>query len=328
MNLSPKLKWILTAAFIAAATLAWIILQPNHDPQRLPDGSVLVLDDLQFGTNIHFERTQALSLTGLFSRILPADAIHWVNDKFWAEWGGTRYESVKDPFLVVQFRLRLANETTNFLASAEPDTVRWNIAGDNGVQYVGRFDGFKGHDGEFTYAFLSAFPRSSKHLQIKLEKLSSDNRTWEKVAEFTTPNPGSATKQDWQPSTTPITLTRGKMEFTLERVTTERAIARRELSLAEGGHDTVSHPIQWCAAHQLECIRHLGRGRNGEHRPARESGSDLRMENQGRFLCAHEFPGHISAHTALSGSTSPTDFDQSCRYQLNDQDKLGFPWRY
>lgn len=168
--------------------------------QRLPDGSVLVLNKVFFGEKHEF--------------------VH----------GGKKFDwnTPGQKYLVVEFGVTGENAASNSLVKpAFYRQFRCVIHGETGIDYAEEFwpRGFQKYpDGFFNYVETSSFPRDSKWLWFRVEKSATNNPfgSWQTVAVFKVPNPARPTNYPWVASPTPITNTIGGMSFVLGEVTVEQ----------------------------------------------------------------------------------------------------------
>jgi RNA polymerase sigma factor (sigma-70 family) len=166
--------------------------------QRLPDGSMLVLNQVLYGNPHGFDSMGR-------RRYLPGRGAGMLALELKVEGANTKGGSLVTPAFFRQYRCQLLGETG--IASVEESPMRFNeIAND----YYG-------------YVATSSFPRDSHWLRLRVEKRSDFKRynDWQTVAEFKFPNPVSAANHPWKAGSTPVTNQVGNTELVLGEVTVQ-----------------------------------------------------------------------------------------------------------
>lgn len=192
---------ILTAvAVLAVAGTTTVVVEKNTEilRQRLPNGSLLALNRLSYGTNHVF--------------------VHGTNTINWYSAGN---------FLVVEFKL--VNGTTNdpLVKPAFYRQYRCVIHDEQGIEFVEEFASASGFaqysDGIFGYILSTMFPRDSHWLWFRIEKSEARRpyHSWSTVAEFKIKNPATPKQQAWIATSTPATNTIDSMQFVLGNVTVQ-----------------------------------------------------------------------------------------------------------
>ena len=164
--------------------------------QRLPDGSLLTINQVSFGDKHQF--------------------VHSERKNVWS-WPG----------LVVEFKLVGNNLRNNPLVSpAFYRQFRCIIRGEHGIEYVEEFepDNFKADAGAYySYIETSIFPRDSRWLWFQIEKRDDQERydSWQTEAEFKIKNPATSQNLKWTANPTPATNSINGMDFVLDEITVQ-----------------------------------------------------------------------------------------------------------
>ncbi len=169
--------------------------------QQLPDGSVLILNKLSYGTNILFYHGGKTLNVG---------------------WPG-KY------CLAAEFKIITNQANAEMVNPKFYRQYRCIVHGERGIDFVEEFSGprnggFTAYpDGTFGYIYSSAFPRDSHWLWLRFEKSATHDPygPWEKVAEFKIKNPASPVFSSWTASATPVTNSTHGKDFVLDDVTVQ-----------------------------------------------------------------------------------------------------------
>jgi RNA polymerase sigma factor (sigma-70 family) len=171
--------------------------------RRLPDGSVLFLNQIRYGSNakfVHGKRT----------------------------FDFTRSEG---KYLAVEFKLSYATPNNSLLTPAFYRQYRCVIYCEHGIEFIEEFwpgtgnrGGFgKYSDGDFGYVVTSIFPRDTRWLHFRIEKAETNNPygDWQTVADFKTLNPTTPANKPWAADPLPATHTVDGMDLVLSNVTVQ-----------------------------------------------------------------------------------------------------------
>jgi len=174
---SKAKKILLGAAFILAAGTAAVVItvfatRPGKSrQQRLSDGSMLVLNRVQVGSNVVFSHGPVISQ--LLGGAIPTNGLHlgkYSLDRATQE----KFDFGRGSYLVAEFRLTGSNAPSHPLVTpAFYRQFRFVVYGEQGIEFVeeswGRqFRSFS--DGYFGYIATSTFPRDARMLGIRVER--------------------------------------------------------------------------------------------------------------------------------------------------------------
>ena len=191
-------RFLVPRAALVAATLAVLLVltiptKYSRRSERLPDGSVLKIVSISYGTNHSLAWPQRKPWEKLLMPHLPRLVNGWLG---WESTSGSagmsprpgeksiaiftlqepvKSESVKSEFLRPRFTVALCDEGGTVYESATGGSglggyrgkQRWKVAG---------------------WQF-SKLPRDSKYLRLQFSEMSADGSTPQRVAEFFIPNP-------------------------------------------------------------------------------------------------------------------------------------------
>jgi len=191
-------RFLVPGAALVAATLAvlFVLTIPtkySRRSQRLPDGSVLKIVSISYGTNHSLAWPQRKPWERWLMPHLPRSVNAWLG---WESTSGTagmsprpgeksiaiftlqeplKSESVKSEFLHPRFKVALCDEG---------GTVYESASGGSGI------GGYRGKQRwKVTGWQFSKIPRDSKYLRLQFSELSADGSNRQQVAEFFIPNP-------------------------------------------------------------------------------------------------------------------------------------------
>lgn len=165
--------------------------------QRLPDGSLLILNQVSYGDEFKFVHGSKMN-----------------------SWSWPEHDE-----LVVEFKLVSENPESNPLVNpAFYRQFRCVLRGNAGIEYVEEFplDNFKKEwGGYYGYVQTSAFPRDSRWLWFQIEKRDDSGHydSWQTVAEFKISNPATPANLKWIPTPAPATNNVDGMDFVLGKLT-------------------------------------------------------------------------------------------------------------
>ncbi len=198
-----KTALVASAAILFAAGTATVVLERvsvrmgSILKQQLPDGSLLILNQISFGDEHKF--------------------VHGGKENRWG-WPG-------HDELVVEFKLVSNNPENNPLVKPVFfRQYRCVLRGESGIEYVEEFalNNFKKvSDGYYGYIQTSIFPRDSHWLWLRIEKRDNHERydTWQTEAEFKIVNPATSANLNWTASPTPATNSGEGMDLVLGEIT-------------------------------------------------------------------------------------------------------------
>ena len=165
--------------------------------QRLPDGSLLILNKVSFGDQHKFVHGGKVS-----------------------GWNSPGHDE-----LAVEFKLVSNDPKNNPLVNpAFYRQFRCIVHGETGIEYVEEFipNNFKkDSDGYYGYVQTSMFPRDSRWLTFRIEKRDDSKRydSWQTEAEFKVANPTTPANFNWTPNPTPATNNVEGKNFVLGEIT-------------------------------------------------------------------------------------------------------------
>jgi hypothetical protein len=195
--MKPKRFFILGIALFAATFAVLLLLtiptKYSRRSQRLPDGSVLKIVSISYGTNHFLAWPQRKPWEKLLMPHLPRLVNGWLG---WESNSGSagmsprpgekslaiftlqepvKSESVRSEFLHPRFKVALCDER---------GTVYETATGGSGL------GGYRGKQRWKVAGWqFSKLPRDSKYLRLQFSEQSADGSTQQQVAEFFIPNP-------------------------------------------------------------------------------------------------------------------------------------------
>src|SRR5436190_10335892 len=200
----------------------------DDEPQRLADGSYLILNHVSVGETHRFYHGSASEK--LFGNLIPSNGVHLlganlkrpvVTDLSWA--GHDQ--------LAAEFRLVGDHAGDNLLVQSKfYRQFRCVVRGESGIEYVQEFrpDKFQKYDdGYFSYIGTGSFPRDTKWLWFRIERRDDGDKggPWEKIADFKTKNPASSANRSWIAEATPTVKSINGMDFVLNEITMESRLS-------------------------------------------------------------------------------------------------------
>jgi hypothetical protein len=243
-----RIQW-LAAGILSIALLAggWILFDRNtgHGQQRtLPDGSVLTLVQVDFGTNNVF--TDGNAFQKIFQNVIPERGVGILGRRI--ERGIATTNQAAEPQLVLWIK-------HSFLTPWPPNPSSAGSMGplqDAASDWIFNTRAFAsddlGHQYEAASMWMSdysktnpvsewtfpAFPRNGKLIHVQIQRRTTTNPrqlnfsphdTWKPFAEFQIPNPAPKESESdkWAPSALPVSQKTGSTEFTLIGVTAGKA---------------------------------------------------------------------------------------------------------
>ena len=203
--------------------LAIIWLSNGKQTQGLDDGSLVVLNRVQYGSTNQF--THGKQWEKLLGDLIPTNGIQIA--KFKAERPTKEPLFVgAQPWLILEFKAipRSRYDTPLLARPRFYRQFRCVVSGEVGMEVVEEFwpNGFKNYrDGYFGYILCSNFPRDSKRLNFSIEQQNEKEGAWRTIANFRINNPSHDAKLPWTAESTPITKVAQGMEFVVGQVTME-----------------------------------------------------------------------------------------------------------